>query len=345
MNTRYAKPEIVVWDVTYACPLRCVHCYSESGRRAARQLPHDDMLRVADAIASLRPAAVALAGGEPLLVPGLAEVAARFSRAGVMVSCYTSGWRLTPADLDRLTGTVDVLHVSVDGATAEVNDRIRGRAGAFDHALDALELLDRRAAGAAADGRRALTFCVDYVVVRSNVDQMEEFCRTVMPRFPRTHSVSFGAAVPSGLASRAGFADHELLDDARLDRLADPGYGRYLQSLLPAPQRVFLTDNRLLQVHPDLVAEGRALAEMQVEPDGGVRGIPIYEGTVGNLLTEPADELWRRAVRRWSDPVVMTELAPARTMRDWAAAVRRLDLHFGTDTDRARIRRRPAYQL
>lgn len=339
-----AMPALVIWDVTYACPLRCVHCYSESGRRPARQLPHEQMLRVADAIASLNPTAVALAGGEPLLVRGLAEVAERLRATGAKVSLYTSGWRLTDEQVEMMERALDLVHVSVDGATPAVNDRIRGRAGAFEQAMAALDRLDAAAARRRAQGHPPLPFGIDYVVTRSNLGEVEAFCRDVVPRFPHLYGVSFGAAVPSGLASRPGFVAHELLDDAQADLLADPGYLARLRALVPTDAQVWTADNRILAMHPDAVAQGRTLPEMQVEPDGAVRAMAIYEGTVGNLLTEPPERVWRRAVRRWRDPVVVAALEPARGMRQWAEAVRELDRHFGTDDDRARIDRRPAYQ-
>ncbi|MCZ0982320.1 cytochrome P450 [Streptomyces diastatochromogenes] len=58
-------PLEVLWDITYACPLRCTHCYSESGRRPARRLSGEDMLRAADAILALGTEGVCLAGANP----------------------------------------------------------------------------------------------------------------------------------------------------------------------------------------------------------------------------------------------------------------------------------------
>ncbi|MFI6995754.1 hypothetical protein [Nonomuraea wenchangensis] len=84
---------------------------------------------------------------------------------------------------------------------------------------------------------------------------------------------------------------------------------------------------------------------LQVEPDGEVRAMPIYEGTVGNLLTEDAGTLWERVQERWSDPFVVETLSAVRSMQDWAEAARRLDHHFGTDEVRRRIDRRPPYTL
>jgi hypothetical protein len=82
---------------------------------------------------------------------------------------------------------------------------------------------------------------------------------------------------------------------------------------------------------------------MQVEPDGDVRGMPIYEGTVGSLLTDPPETLWGRGVERWNDPFVREAFADVRTMRDWAAACRRIDYHFGSDAVKAMVDNRAAY--
>ncbi|MET0494450.1 MAG: radical SAM protein [Actinoplanes sp.] len=338
------RPSNVIWDVTYACPLRCVHCYSESGRRPGRQLDLDGMLRVADAIVELRPKGVALAGGEPFVVRDIFEVAGRISGAGVPVVLYTGGWPVTARMVERAADVLAQVIVSVDGATAEVHDRIRGRAGSFDAAVRALTLLDDAARRARARGGRALPFGIDCVVVRSNLPEIDDMCR-LAGRFPQLGALSFAPAVPAGLASRPGFVARELLGDEQADRFASPAERRRLQSLVPASVQVSSTDNRVLQMRPDLIARGEVFPVMQVEPDGGVRGMPIYEGTVGNLLSDPPAQVWQRAVARWSDPFVTETLASARTFAQWAEATRRIDLHFGSAEVRDRIERRPAYPV
>ncbi|NBM21018.1 radical SAM protein [Streptomyces sp. GC420] len=339
-----AHPLEVVWDITYACPLRCSHCYSESGRRPARRLGPRDMLRAADAILGLRPRGICLAGGEPLLVRELSEVAGRFSAAGVPVSLFTSGWNLRPETTEALSRDFSGVSVSLDGATAEVHDRIRGRRGSFDRALRALRLLDEaaRAGGARADGGRP-RFGIDCVVVRSNFHQVEELLTDVAPRFPALGHVSFGAVVPEGLASRRGFAEHELLSDSQAALLGSPEYARHLRSLAPPSVKVTSTDNLALQMHPELIRRGIYLPILQIEPDGRVRAMAAYEGTVGNVLTDPPAELWRRAIARWHHPFVVDALTPVRTMRQWAEATRAIDHHFASQADRERIGRRPEF--
>ncbi|MGV9386930.1 radical SAM protein [Nonomuraea sp. NPDC003707] len=334
-------PSDIVWDVTYACPLRCVHCYSESGRRPARQLNHDEMLKVADAIVSFGPRAVEFAGGEPLLVRGITEVAGRLREAGMGVNVYTGGWTLDRRSAEEVTRVFSRITVSVDGADAEVHDRIRGRAGSFERAMNALTLLNDLSEERVANGLDPVEFGVDYAVLRSNLHQLEEFCRTVAPRFPYLRFLTFAAAVPSGLASRQGFADHELLSFDQLRTLVSGEHVERLRSLAPRQVQVATSDNMVLMMHPNALRR-YGFPLLQVEPDGEVRAMPIYEGTVGSLLTEDAGTLWQRAVERWSDPVVVEALSAVRSMDDWAEATRRIDYHFGTDEVRRRIDRRPS---
>lgn len=337
-----AGPKDIVWDITYACPLRCSHCYSESGRRPSRQLAHDDLLRVTDALLALDPLAIVLAGGEPLIVRDLPEVITRITGAGVQVHLYTSGWAVTPKIVENVLRLCTSVSVSVDGATAEVHDRIRGRAGSFDRAMNALAVLDEASRAAHSRVEPPLLFGIDATIVRSSLHQLEEFCTTIAPRFPALSFLSFGAAMPIGLASRAGFVEHELLEDVQADQLASGETIRRLQSIAPPSVSVSATDNRLLQYRPDRVAAGM-LPAMQVEPDGRVRAMAIYEGTVGSLLSDPPFTLWERSMVRLTDPFVIQTLSSVGTMREWAEATRRLDRHFGSDDDRERIDRRPVH--
>ncbi|MFD2119864.1 radical SAM protein [Streptomyces cirratus] len=55
----------------------------------------------------------------------------------------TSGWVMDRAMAGRLAECFDEVVVSVDGSTAEVHDRIRGRAGSFDRVMTAPGLLGR----------------------------------------------------------------------------------------------------------------------------------------------------------------------------------------------------------
>src|SRR5262249_55088467 len=125
--------------MTYACPLRCVHCYTDGGRRSARQLPLDGMLRLADLLVGMAPRMMHIGGGEPLLIPELIPVLERLRSGGLPVVLSTSGFGVTDEVAAELARVCHSIHVSVDGPDAPVHDPIRGRAGSFDESVAALE--------------------------------------------------------------------------------------------------------------------------------------------------------------------------------------------------------------
>jgi len=334
-------PEIIIWDITFACPLRCVHCYSESGRRPSRQLRSpEDMLRVADAFIALKPRVVSLAGGEPLLIKNIFTIAGKLADAGISTCIYTSGWLFDAATPDKLAEVFHQISVSVDGATAATHDRIRGRAGSFERVNRALGLLDQTAARRRDEGLRPLSFMLEFVVVRSNVDEIEEFVATMSARYPNLAAISFNAAAPSGLGSGVEFGRTELLHDDQLEMLVSPDFRARMQDIAGDRMTVNITDNLGLIQPPTRSRHREESSVMQVEPDGEVRWMPVYEGSVGNLLNEDPFVIWERAMDRWSDPFVVETLSPVRTVREWAEAVRRLNARYGAEADRERIERR-----
>jgi len=107
---------------------------------------------------------------------------------------------------------------------------------------------------------------------------------------------------------------------------------------VPAHIDVDLTDNYVLSMAPELVAESPGIEKlMHVEADGGVRSMAIYEGTVGNLLNEPPDVLWDRVLEARRHPVVVEALSSIDTMEKWADAARRIDMQFASEPNRQRI--------
>ncbi|MFE6402469.1 radical SAM protein [Streptomyces alboflavus] len=343
MEKSLRNPNAVIWDVTFACPLRCVHCYTESGRRPAKNLTYEEMIRVADAIISMRPKMITLCGGEPLTIKRIVDLARHFDDAGVRVFLYTSGWALPASTVEALSDVVTKIVVSLDGASAASHDRIRGRVGSFTRATAGLARIDAEVARRRAEGLRAPRFGIDYVVIRSNFDELEEMCARVAPRFPHLETLYFGAVVPTGLASRPSFVEHELLSDDQVAELIAPDTLKRLRAAAPTSVTVETTENFEVQMNPAFLARTPSFRPMEIEPDGEVRAMPIYEGTVGSLLTEDPQVLWQRSYERWDDPFVVETLNSIHSRADWAEAVRRIDERFASDEDRARIAARPVH--
>jgi mycofactocin radical SAM maturase len=165
-ETGLDAPICLTWELTYACNLACVHCLSSSGRRDPNELSTAECMAVIDELQRMQVFYVNIGGGEPTVRRDFWELVDYATAHDVGVKFSTNGSRITPQVAARLAAGdyVDV-QVSLDGATAEVNDAVRG-VGSYATALQAMEHLS--AAGFAG-------FKVSVVVTRENVPQLDAF--------------------------------------------------------------------------------------------------------------------------------------------------------------------------
>ncbi len=159
-------PICLTWELTYACNLACVHCLSSSGRRDPNELSTDECKALIDEFERMQIFYVNIGGGEPTIRADFWELVDYATAHHVGVKFSTNGSRITDGVAARLAASdyVDV-QLSLDGATAEVNDAVRGP-GSYATAVAAMERL--AAAG-------FVGFKLSVVVTRHNVGQLDEF--------------------------------------------------------------------------------------------------------------------------------------------------------------------------
>jgi mycofactocin radical SAM maturase len=165
-ETGLTSPICLTWELTYACNLACVHCLSSSGRRDPRELTTAECQAVIDTLQRMQVFYVNIGGGEPTVRPDFWELVDYATAHQVGVKFSTNGIKLDAAAARKLAASdyIDV-QISLDGATAEVNDAVRG--------LGSYETATRAMANLAAAGFRG--FKVSVVVTRHNVSQLDAF--------------------------------------------------------------------------------------------------------------------------------------------------------------------------
>jgi mycofactocin radical SAM maturase len=166
-------PICLTWELTYACNLACVHCLSSSGRRDPAELSTAECKRVIDELERMQVFYVNIGGGEPTVRADFWELVDYATAHHVGVKFSTNGVKITPKVAARLAASdyIDV-QISLDGATADVNDAVRGP-GSYETALRAMQNLAE--AGFAG-------FKISVVMTRHNVDQLDAF-KAIADRF------------------------------------------------------------------------------------------------------------------------------------------------------------------
>jgi mycofactocin biosynthetic radical S-adenosylmethionine protein MftC len=159
-------PICLTWELTYACNLECAHCLSSSGRRDPRELSTEQCEAVIDELQRMQVFYVNIGGGEPTIRPDFWHLLEYAVDHQVGVKFSTNGVRITPERARFLASTdyVDV-QISLDGATAEVNDYVRGP-GSYEMALTALQNLQY---AGFKDAK------ISVVCTRQNIGQLDEF--------------------------------------------------------------------------------------------------------------------------------------------------------------------------
>ncbi|HUP02743.1 MAG TPA: TIGR04053 family radical SAM/SPASM domain-containing protein [Bryobacteraceae bacterium] len=134
-------PMLVIWEVTQACDLACVHCRaSAQPERNAGELTTEQGYRLLDEIRSFGEPLMVFTGGDPLKRPDLYELIRHAVKIGLRTNVTPSATPLLTAEaIDRFKEAgVSRMAISLDGPDAASHDDFRGIPGTFDRAMFAL---------------------------------------------------------------------------------------------------------------------------------------------------------------------------------------------------------------
>jgi radical SAM protein len=136
------SPFLVIWEVTRACDLACVHCRASADpNRHPLELTTGEGYRLLENIREFGDPIMIFTGGDPLKRPDLFELIGKSVSLGLRTTVSPSPTPLlTPEAVARFKSAgVARISISVDGWDAASHDDFRAVPGSFDRALAALE--------------------------------------------------------------------------------------------------------------------------------------------------------------------------------------------------------------
>ncbi|MDR1045184.1 MAG: radical SAM protein [Candidatus Adiutrix sp.] len=133
------KKPVVVWNITRACNLNCVHCYaSATAGPAPDELSLAEAEALVDHLIDYKSPVLLFSGGEPLAHPHILSLIRRATRGGMRAVLSSNGLLIDRDTAARLADLgLSYVGVSLDGL-AETHDRFRRRPGAFEQTVRAL---------------------------------------------------------------------------------------------------------------------------------------------------------------------------------------------------------------
>ncbi|MGO4888445.1 TIGR04053 family radical SAM/SPASM domain-containing protein [Anaerobacillus sp. MEB173] len=139
------NPFIVIWEVTRACALKCLHCRAEAQYTAdPRQLSFEEGKKLIDDIAEMKNPLFVFTGGDPLMRPDLYDLAKyAIEEKGLPVSMTPSATPKVTRDAIEKAKDVGLSRwaFSLDGSCAEIHDHFRGTKGSYDTTMRGIEYL------------------------------------------------------------------------------------------------------------------------------------------------------------------------------------------------------------
>ena len=186
-------PVNVTWEITDQCNLECVHCLSADTMEESRgDLDFDECCRFIDELDRMEVFQINFGGGEPFLREDFLDIL-HYAHSKRITTCVSTNGTVLDRALVKKLKEMDLLYlqVSLDGATRETNDRMRGE-GSYNLIMFGIELLAHY---------EIPNFSINTVVTRINFREIKELYALAQSYGAKTRLSRFR---PSGTAKGHG---------------------------------------------------------------------------------------------------------------------------------------------
>ena len=283
-----SAPKSVIWDVTYACNLKCPHCLTSSRKALKRELTTDQAMALVDMMTKAKILYLSLSGGEPFLRPDIIPILKHIASTNMRLDIATNGVAL-PVDILKAMRDLPIfqIQVSIDGI-GEQHDRFRGRTGAFDASVQTIRRL--------AD--EGISVSIGATVTAENIDDLERIMD-----FAVKEGCSGFKAIPFMPAGR-GKKNQDRLKLTPQDHLR---FCRTLEKRSKDLEGVIRVTTEssfpfLLNPPPDVRYENGPMGcsagydTISIGADGSMYPCPfLRDFRLGNVLKSGLNKLWRDA--------------------------------------------------
>lgn len=188
------SPFTVIWEVTRACALACLHCRAEAQpQRHPDELTTEEGFRLLEQVKEFGNPIVVFTGGDPMMRRDLFALLGYSVQLGLRTSLTPTATALVTRErLERVREVgVRRIALSLDGPDAPTHDFFRGFRGSFDRTLRTLETAQEL----------GMSVQVNTTVTRYNRDKLEAMVPLLEKYGVVQWSVFF--LVPTGRGQRA----------------------------------------------------------------------------------------------------------------------------------------------
>jgi len=135
--------------ITYRCNLRCSMCELwkrpiEYGALGKKELTTKELKKVIDDFREIGTTGIGFTGGEPMLRKDIFELVNYTKKKGMITHMSSNGLIINEQIASKIMQSgLDAIGFSLDGATAETHDKIRGIKGSYEKVINSILLLNK----------------------------------------------------------------------------------------------------------------------------------------------------------------------------------------------------------
>lgn len=138
----FKAPVFALWELTDRCNLSCIHCYYNSNRKNENELTTKQALNIIEQLAGMKVFEVYLTGGEALLREDWPILIQKLRESKIQVGIISNGTQIDRKAAEKLAALkVKWVQISIDGASPEIHDRVRGLPGGWEKSINAIRYL------------------------------------------------------------------------------------------------------------------------------------------------------------------------------------------------------------
>ncbi len=285
-TARYlSAPIFVWWDITAVCNLKCRQCYSSSGKPLPDEMTITEVLATLKELARMKVFYIYFLGGEPFMRKNFLEILGYCQSLGLEVMINTNGWFVTKQIASELAQLgVRHVRVSIDGATAQTHDAIRGVPGSFNRATAAVTALKS----------------AEIPIVGVSPTMMSTNCHEAEALIGLAHNLGADeiqlvqvCAVGRGQKSDTISSSQALeLKDTISRKSAEIGNDLSITGSEGVWEKPFARCVLEEKVFPGMMGCGAGRTCLAIAPNGKVRACLLFQHEVGDLKTADFQQIW-----------------------------------------------------
>lgn len=283
-------PRYVHLLVTYECNLNCRQCQVDASTRRVNQLTGEEIVRVIREIREAGVRHLIITGGEPLVRADIFEILRFAGESGIpRITLATNGYLVGKYRKELSEIRIDRVVTSIDDVE-ERNDSLRGKRGAFEKAIGALEIFKEL-------GVRERE--VNTTVLPDNISRMPDLAEAISASSATRWILS--PLIPLG---RANAMDNRFFEDKEYLELFE-----LIKKLRPAvPVELCSHTGYLKNYHEDVTSEPffcrAGIETCSINPDGEVVPCNIVSDnrfSQGNVREKKFKTIWKEGFKEIRD--------------------------------------------